>query len=85
MGSDGSRLWGTNSLVVGLSLELLGELVLVGMECLVKMGPGVVAVGRRVVALGVNSEHLGSKLRDFGTKLAADGFSLFVLIVTVVG
>jgi hypothetical protein len=70
---------GMNSFDEGLSLELLGELVLVGMLCFVKMGlDEEVDVGREIVEFGVNTEDLGSRI-NLGTKFAAVGFSLVLL------
>ena len=74
---------GTNSLDATLSLELLDELVLVGMECLVKMGLEVLVAGSKVA--GVNGDDLGSKLEDLGTKSGAEGFSLLLRVMVADG
>lgn len=67
------------------SLELLEELVLVGIECLVKMGLDIVVKGREAVELGVKGDDLGSKVDvDLGTKFGAVGLSLFVLLIVMV-
>lgn len=79
--SEGRMPDGTNSLVEGSSLELFGELVLVGMECLEKMGLDVFA--KEALVPGANAEEVGFKVTDFGTKLAAVGFSLLAAMVTV--
>lgn len=71
---------GTNSFDVGFSCELLGELVLVGIECLVKMGGlDTLMWGRN----GESAEEFGSTVTDFGTKLAAAGFSLAVMVTVL--
>lgn len=70
---------------VASSLELLEELVLVGIECLVKMGLDIVVEGREAVELGVKGDDLGSKVDvDLGTKFGAVGLSLFVLLIVMV-